>query len=98
MVECYHLAKWATLSPLFQVHVLCLCGMQVFDGSNNSFSGTLPSAWSAAVQLQHVNVSFNKLTGSLPTVWASLGNLSTLDMSNNTLQVSSGLLGPSMAT
>ena len=60
---------------------------QVFDGSNNSFSGPLPSAWGSAALLLHVNVSFNNLSGSLPAAWSPLSNLQTLDMSNNSLQV-----------
>jgi hypothetical protein len=81
-----HWANLVLAMPTARAKVF-LHAMQVFDGSNNSFSGTLPDAWSSAVQLLHVNVSFNKLTGNLPIGWAVLGNLTTLDMSNNTLQV-----------
>lgn len=67
---------------------MSLCGLQVLDASNNSLSGALPDAYSAAVQLQHLNLSSNKLNGStLPAVWSGLYNLQKLDLSYNRLQV-----------
>lgn len=48
------------------------------DLSNNSFSGTLPSAWSSLRALRLLAARNNSLYGTLPVQWGALGALQTL--------------------
>ena len=55
--------------------------IQYLRGSNNNFSGSIPSSVGLLSSLKEFWVADNQLTGSIPSEIASLTNLSKLSLS-----------------
>jgi uncharacterized repeat protein (TIGR01451 family) len=57
-----------------------------FEAQDNQFNGSLPSSWSALINLQYLYLWSNKLSWVIPSSWSSLTNLRRLWLGNNDIE------------
>lgn len=76
----------AQLSGKLSPALGALSDLQILSLYENSFTGSIPSAWGNLSQLQQLSVASNlQLTGSIPESFGNLVNLQQLDVSYNKL-------------